>query len=112
MKTLKNLIRFFPYESVHASDSLIIIEDKDAFWFVQINNFLMEYEADEYFGCAAGNFDLAMDNKITLELRPDYALGESALHDSIYLTYWDNKVFISTAYQPVSDVKYCTVKKK
>lgn len=112
MKTLKNLIRFFPYESVHASDSVIVIDDKDAFWFVQINNFLMEYGVDKYFGCTAGNFNLTMDNKITLELRPDFAEGGSAVHDSIYLTYWDNKVFISTAYHPVGDPKFCTVKKK
>lgn len=106
---LRKLTRFFPYESVHASSAVIEIEDVNSEWYKAISALLKRYEVDEYIGCANGYFHLDMDNKITLELQADI---EPRRPEKIYLTYWDNKVSISTHYHSIHTPMFCTVKKK
>ena len=104
---LRKLVRFFPYESVHASSAVIEIEDVDSQWYNAIVALLKRYEVDKYTGCADDYFRLEMDNKITLELHTD-ALPHSP--ECIYVTYWDRKVSISTAYHILHKEMWCTVK--
>jgi len=109
---LRKLVRFFPYESIHASCAVIEIEDKDSEWYKAISLLLKRYEADKYVGCSEGYFNVGMDNKITLELHPDCS-PQRPSNENIYLTYWDNKVSISTAYHLVSGKgMHCTTKLK
>lgn len=87
---LSHLTRFFPYESVHASNSFITIEDKDMSIYNAIVRLLDRYEANEYSNCHPGYFNLAIDNKITLEMNNS--------DGPIYLTYWDGLVQIGRAH--------------
>jgi len=101
---LRRLVRFFPYESVHASDFLIEIEDKDNSWYNAICALLKQYEPVEYIGCSKGYFALRIDNKITLELKAEEH------KNSIYITLWDNTVYISDAVHEMHKTMFCTVK--
>jgi hypothetical protein len=103
---IDNLVKFFPYESVHASNALIKIEDKNGEWYSAISTLLNKYYPVRYVNCAVGYFHVKMDNKITLELTN----GES----NIYLTYWDNTIYISDRIHQVAfgSIKYCTVEIK
>jgi hypothetical protein len=103
---LHNLVRFYPYESVHASDFTIQVEDIDKSWYSAIVKLLSFYEPKEYINCSPGYFALRMDNKITLELDLKYY--------HLFITYWDNNVYLSDHYTPISskNPKYCTVQLK
>lgn len=79
--------KFFPYESVHASDVFITISDykytmKDA-----IIRELKNYTIEKYHNCFEGYFNLEFGNKITLEFQLN-------LFVSAYLTWWDGMVYI------------------
>jgi hypothetical protein len=103
--SLHNLVRFYPYESAHASDSFIITEDKDREWYKAIVKLLSFYEAKDYYNCTPNYFYVEMDNKITLQLDMNYF--------QLYITYWDNVVYLSSQYVEISkNPKYCTVKLK
>lgn len=105
---LSGLVRFYPYQSVHASQRCIKIESNSN-WYNTISKFLSNYEPDEFFNCPKNYFPLTIDNKITLELSMDM------LHEkAIFVTYWDGSIYISTSYHTISDKNsiYCTVKKK
>lgn len=108
---LHKLVRFFPYESVHASNAVIHIEDENLEWYAAIRNFLKDYESDEYcLGCNKRSFNIEMDNKITLELTSDFVKDKSKF---IYLTYWDGTVSISNHYHFISRItRWCTAKLK
>lgn len=104
---LINFVRFYPYESVHASSPLIKIEDKDKIWYNAISSLLKRYIADDYCGCPKDYFALRMDNKITLELENE-TFGRA---NTVYITYSDNNVYISNAIHTVNTRTYsCTVK--
>lgn len=106
MIRLRHLTKFFPYESVHAVDACIQLEDKDNEWYNAISKLLDKYEPGMYVGCSQGYFNLEMDNKITLEL-------EDINSVPIYLTYWDNNIYISNNYNGMATkMKFCTVVRK
>ncbi len=102
---LGNLVRFYPYESIHASEAFAIIEDTDMEWYNAIVKLLSFYEPKEYVNCTPGYFGLNIDNKITLAIDLKYW--------QLYVTYWDNVVYLSSQYVEISkNPKYCTVKLK
>lgn len=106
MIRLRHLTKFFPYESVHAVDACIQLEDKNGEWYDAISKFLAKYEPTMYVGCSQGYFNLKMDNKITLEM-------EDVNSVPIYLTYWDNTIFISNNYNGMGNtIKSCFVTRK
>jgi hypothetical protein len=114
---LKNLNAFFPYESIHAANPVISIEDKDKNWYLAIKSFLQDYEAVTYLNCTPGSFRVEMDNKITLRLYTGTSDSWFSTDKYIYLTYWDNFVYISNSYVTFSSIKlenkkYCIVKHK
>ena len=99
------LSSFYPYEQIHAANSPIQFYDKDLSWYDSIKKFLEKYEPDGWFNCQENWFHLNIDNKITLKLE--------CRDQFIYLTYWDNAVYISAEHYSYSDKpKFCTVKLK
>lgn len=108
-------MRFFPYESVHASDAFIKIKDTDHSWYNAIADLLSKYEPCFFHNCPPGYFALKMDNKITLEIIGNTGNTTGQLR-AVYITYWDNTVYISDVYHRVNTIgkeeKYCTVQRK
>lgn len=106
MITLDKLTRFFPYESIHTSSPVIKITDTNHEWRNALKSFLNKYKVDEYIDCSEGYFNLKLDNKITLEL--------TRSGSPIYLTYWDNNIYISDAFHSFdkNKIPHCTVTKK
>lgn len=101
---LYKLVRFYPYESIHASSALVRIEDKDHSWGRAIKQLLERYEPNEFVNCTPNYFNLSLDNKITLKLERSGS--------ELYITYWDGFVYISNDYHVMSKDMYCTVKQK
>jgi hypothetical protein len=94
---------FYPYESAHAAGAVIRIDDKDNQWYDAIDAALKRYKAHAYQNATPNQFRPEMDNKITI-----------MLEGGIYVTYWDNTVFISARLYSYGNkkLKSCTLIKK
>ena len=108
MKTIRisNISTFFPYESIHATDIFIKIEDTDMKWRDAIIEILKKYEIVEYHNCSPGDFYLDFDNKITLELQYNEFVN-------VYLTWWDNIIYIGFSNQSMNfneEPRFATIK--
>lgn len=103
---IKNISKFFPYESIHATDNFIVIEDTDMKWKDAIIEALKKYEIVEYHNCTPSYFHLKFDNKITLELQYNEFVN-------VYLTWWDNTVYIGFTNQALNfnkEPRFATIK--
>ena len=80
---IKNLKRFYPYEEVHVRNAVLRFEDHDNKWYDGISKALKRYSAGAYDNATENDFRPEMDNKITIRMS-----------DNIFITYWDNTVYI------------------
>lgn len=89
----RELVKFFPYESVHTV-AMITIEDDEHDFFMTLEEELRKYKAINYYqGSEILNlddkfiapYDVSIDNKITVKFA-----------DGLYLTYWDSVVSLGT----------------
>lgn len=103
---IKNLVKFYPYESVHASNCSIIIEDKNLEWFTAMCNLLLKYEPVLFVGCPENYFRLEMDNKVTFELENPWN-GRP-----MFVTYWDRRIFISDEIIKIRKMMFCIIREK
>jgi len=109
---LGTLVAFYPYESVHTTNAFITIEDNNHEWYNAICALLKKYKISQYHGCQPGYFNLDMDNKITIAIHSKVFNPSDDNEDLIYITYWDNQIYISTRIariNTIGDMKWASV---